>query len=454
MQFRSINPYDGRIIEIFEGLSKQQLSQKIDKTYHAHLQWKETEFNERAALLNSAADELIKNKRKYSEAITLEMGKPIKESVAEIEKCAKVCQYYAEKAEEFLADSPLETPSGKAYIHFNPLGTILAVMPWNFPFWQVFRFAAPAIMAGNTCLVKHASNVPKCAVEIEKVFRDSGFPENVFTTLLIGSSDVQEVIEHDSVSAVTLTGSEPAGQSVASAAGNCIKKSVLELGGSDPFIVLQDADLAMAAKTAVKGRMLNNGQSCIAAKRFIIEKSIADDFTDIFINELKKLRIGDPMDRETDYGCLARKDLAEEIYLQVKKSIDMGAKILYGSLPKSIDSAFFPPMILGDLKKGMPAYNEELFGPVASFMTFEDLNEAISIANDSEFGLGGSIWSADDTKAAAMAEKIESGAVYINQMMFSDPSVPFGGIKKSGYGRELSYLGIREFTNQKTIWIA
>jgi len=453
MQFRSVNPYDGRVIGEYEGLSKEEIAQKIKYTHQAYLHWKNTTLEKRSALMNTAASELLNNKKLYSESITLEMGKPIKESIAEIEKCAKVCTYYAEKAHEFLRDIPLATPHGNAYIHFNPLGVVLAVMPWNFPFWQVFRFAAPAIMAGNTCLLKHASNVPKCALDIEKVFANAGFPKNIFNTLLIESGDVKGVIEHESVSAVTLTGSELAGASVASIAGKCIKKSVLELGGSDPFIVMKDADVVAAAKTAVKGRMLNTGQSCIAAKRFILEKEIADAFTKAFIQELDQLSYGNPMDLETDYATLARQDLAEDIFAQVNKSIEMGAEVIYGELPKKIDSAFFPPMILSNLKPGMPAFEEETFGPVASFIVVDSTKDAIKTANESEFGLGAAVWTSDEKKGYEIAAKIESGAVYINQMMFSDPTVPFGGIKKSGYGRELSYLGIREFTNQKTIWM-
>ncbi len=453
MQFRSINPYDGQVLGTYDGLSPQEVNNKIDNAFHRYLSWKNTTYKERAELMQAAADELLKNKEAYSESITMEMGKPIKESIAEIEKCATVCTYYAENAADFLQDAPLDTPHGKGFVHFNPLGVILAVMPWNFPFWQVFRFAAPTIMAGNTCLLKHASNVPKCALDIEKVFLNAGFPEGIFNTMLIGSGGVKEVIEHEHVAAVTLTGSEIAGKSVASIAGDSIKKSVLELGGSDPFIVLQDADIETAAKIAVKARMLNAGQSCIAAKRFILEKEIAADFTTQFIEQLTRLRIGNPIDTDTNFGTLARQDLAREIFDQVKTSIELGADIIFGTLPDKIESAYFPPMILGNLKPGMPAYEDEIFGPVASFFVVENEAEAIKIANQSQFGLGGSLWTKDVNKALSIANEIESGAVYINQMMFSDPSVPFGGIKKSGYGRELSYPGIKEFTNQKTIWV-
>jgi succinate-semialdehyde dehydrogenase/glutarate-semialdehyde dehydrogenase len=453
MQFRSVHPYDGRFLGSYEGLSKEQLSDKIRQTHSAFQQWKLTRFTERAQLMHAASGELLKNKKDYAESITLEMGKVIAESVAEIEKCAKVCAYYATNAEGFLKDEPLTTPHGEAYIHHNPIGVVLAVMPWNFPFWQVFRFAAPTLMAGNACLLKHASNVPKCALDIQQVFVNAGFPENVFNTLLIGSSAVKEVIGHPLVGAVTLTGSEIAGKSVAGTAGSQIKKSVLELGGSDPFIVLKDADIKKAAEIGVKARMLNAGQSCIAAKRFILEKEIADEFTRYFIDGIEKLETGDPLEFDTTFATLARKDLAEELYQQVKKSIDLGAEVIYGKLPDKIDSAFFPAMILGNLKPGMPAYDEEMFGPVASFFVVDSEAEAVTIANDSPFGLGGSLWTKNIEKARNLASKVESGAVYINQMMFSDPTVPFGGIKISGYGRELSLLGIREFTNQKTVWV-
>ena len=453
MQFQSVNPYNGRLLNTYEGLSQKQVKEKIERTHQVFLHWKTTKFEDRATLMHAAATELLKNKKSYAESITLEMGKLIGESLGEVEKCAKVCSYYADHAKSFLKDEPLNTPHGEAYVHYNPVGVVLAVMPWNFPFWQVFRFAAPALMAGNTCVLKHASNVPKCALDIQQVFINAGFPEDVFNTLLIGSDQVEKVIEHPLVAAVTLTGSEGAGKKVAGAAGSQIKKNVLELGGSDPFIVLQDADITAAAEIAVKARMINAGQSCIAAKRFIVERNIANEFTNLFIEGLEKLKTGDPLDEDTSFAPLARKDLAEEIYEQVQKSIALGAEVIYGKLPEKIDGSFFPSMILGNLKPGMPAYEEEIFGPVASLFIVENAEEAVAVANDSVFGLGGSLWTKDIKKARELADKIESGAVYINQMMISDPSVPFGGIKNSGYGRELSHLGIREFTNQKTVWI-
>lgn len=454
MQFKTINPYNGQILNTFDHHTEQQVNEKIEQTHKTYLKWKSTSIEDRSKLMHAAAQELLQNKRYYSRSITLEMGKIISESVGEVEKCAKVCQYYAENAASFLQDEPLNTPDGEAYIHYNPIGPVLAVMPWNFPFWQVFRFAAPALMAGNTCLLKHASNVPQCALDIQQVFENAGFPAGSFNTLLIESRGVEKVIKNPLVAAVTLTGSEGAGKSVASVAGSQIKKSVLELGGSDPFIVLKDAELKQAAQTAAKARMINAGQSCIAAKRFIVHRDIADEFTAIFIDELKKLKTGDPLDENTTFATLARKDLVEDIFNQVKESINKGAEIIYGELPDGVESTFFPAMILGNLKPGMPAYDEELFGPVASFFYFGDDEEAVRIANDSDFGLGGSLWTQDLEKGKKLASQIESGAVYINQLMFSDPTVPFGGIKISGYGRELSHLGIREFTNQKTIWIA
>jgi succinate-semialdehyde dehydrogenase / glutarate-semialdehyde dehydrogenase len=343
MQFQSINPYDGQLLNTYEGLDQHQIGEKIKCTHQAFHTWKNVSYEERASLMHAAAAELSKNKKYYAESITLEMGKVIVESLAEVEKCAKVCTYYANHARDFLKDEPLHTPHGEAYVHYNPLGTILAVMPWNFPFWQVFRFAAPALMAGNTCLLKHASNVPKCALDIQQVFINAGFPEDVFSTILISSGQVKEVIEHPKVAAVTLTGSESAGKNVAGTAGNNIKKSVLELGGSDPFIVLKDADFPHAAGFAVKARMLNAGQSCIAAKRFIVEKEIAGEFTRLFIEGLEKLQSGDPLNERTTLAPLARKDLAEEIFEQVKKSIELGAEVIYGRLPDKIDGAFFPP---------------------------------------------------------------------------------------------------------------
>ncbi len=454
MSIRSINPYNGEILKSFDEHSDHDIENKINLSHKAFLSWHKTTTDFRATLMNRCAFVLLENKEKYAEIITREMGKIIRESISEVEKCASACQYYAEHASQFLDDEPLKTSKGKAFIHYNALGPVLAIMPWNFPFWQVFRFAAPGLMAGNTAILKHASNVPQCALTIEEIFNKAGFPEGVFQSLLINTSKVSQIIDHPRIQGVTLTGSEYAGSKVAERAGKNIKKTVLELGGSDPFIVLEDADLDLAVQIAVKARMINCGQSCIAAKRFIIQKPIADQFMNGFIAELKKLKKGDPMDANTDFASLARNDLANDIHQQVKKSLDLGATLRYGELPQSIQDAHFPPLVLENVKPGMPAYEEEIFGPVASFFVFDKDQEAVSIANDSLFGLGGSLWTSDIQKAKFLADQIESGAIYINQMMFSDPSVPFGGIKHSGFGRELSQLGIREFTNMKTVWIA
>lgn len=454
MRFKSIYPYDGSVTDVFEATTAEQLELIIDESHKAFESWKKTSYPERAKLMHAAANELIAQQQKYAESITLEMGKPIGESISEIEKCASVCTYYAHHAESFLADTSLETPHGKGYIHYNPLGVVLAVMPWNFPFWQVFRFAAPALMAGNVCLLKHASNVPKCALEIENIFINAGFPHHIFNTVLIEASMVADILANDKVAAVTLTGSENAGKQVAAAAGSHVKKSVLELGGSDAFIVLDDADLDQAARAGVKSRMLNAGQSCIAAKRFIVENGVFDDFASLFIRYLQQLNYGNPLQKDTDFGPLARIDQAQVLYAQVSKSLEMGAELLFGSLPDKIEDASFPPLIITNLKPGMPAYEEEMFGPVACFFKAEGMHEAVRLANASKYGLGASVWTKNKERANFLSDKIDSGAVYVNQMMFSHPAVPFGGIKLSGYGRELSHIGIREFTNQKTVWHA
>ncbi len=453
MPLQSVNPYNNQLLKEYQEHDHKEILEIINKGHEQFLSWKNTSYNHRASLMHNCADMLITSKRELALLITREMGKVISESVAEIEKCAVVCRYYADNAGHFLANQPLETEDGEAFIHYSPLGLLLAVMPWNFPFWQVFRFAAPALMAGNTALLKHASNVPQCALAIEETFRKAGFPDGCFATLLIGPDSVNHVIDHPYVVATTLTGSEGAGSAVAARSGKNLKKSVLELGGSDPFIVLKHADLTIAAKTGVKSRMINFGQSCIAAKRFIIEEEIYDPFLKAFIAQLSGLQKGDPEDQHTNFSVLARKDIAEDLYHQVKKSVELGAKIEFGKLPEKIDSAYFPPMIISNVKPGMPCFNEELFGPVAVFYRVKDSEEAIAVANESEFGLGGSVWTEDIDKGLEVAEKVESGAMYVNKMMASDATVPFGGIKKSGFGRELSYLGIREFVNQKTVWV-
>jgi len=453
-QISSINPYTGEILKKFTSPTEQGLETAIASGEAAFDAWKKTSFELRSGLMKKAAQRLRDKKENYARLISLEMGKVIKESRSEIEKCAWVCDYYADQAESFLADLKIDLPEGaKAKVKHQPLGIIMAVMPWNFPFWQVFRFAAPTLMAGNVGVLKHASNVPQCALAIEEVFTAAGFPKGVFQSLLIDSKTTTKLISDTRIKAVTLTGSEKAGASVASEAGKNIKKSLLELGGSDPFIVLNDADVNLAATTAVKSRMINFGQSCIAAKRFIIESGVYDQFLERFIEELAKLKKGDPMDEETDFACMARGDLAIELYEQVKKSVDLGAKLLLGGKIPMKDSPFFEPTILTEIPKNAPAYSEELFGPVALIFKVENEREAVMLANDSEFGLGGSLWTRNLEKGEKLAEQIETGAVFINSMTASNPHLPFGGVKKSGYGRELSRNGILEFVNSKTVYL-
>lgn len=450
MAIESRNPFNNEVIKEFEEEGEKQIINKIELAENTYQDWKKTSFTNRKELMFKTSVLLRDRKEHYASLMTMEMGKAKREAIAEIEKCALACDYYAENAEKFLSDKPLEVPEGEAYVAHDPIGIVLAVMPWNFPFWQVFRFLAPNLMVGNVGLLKHASNVPQCALAIEEVLLDAGFPEGCFQTLLIPSSKVNMVLDDDRVKAATLTGSEGAGSKVAERAGKNLKKTVLELGGSDPFIVLKDANIQEAAKTGAKARMINNGQSCIAAKRFILEDSIAEEFLSIFKGEFEKIKIGDPSDDNFDYGSMAREDLAKELEEKVKKSVEKGARILIGG---NRNKAFFEPTILTDVKPGMPAYEEELFGPVAVVLIAKDEKHAIELANDSKFGLGGSLWSKDVKKAKKLVREVESGAVYINKLMASHPAVPFGGVKMSGYGRELSEIGIKEFVNQKTVWV-
>ena len=454
MAIQSINPSTEELIKTFNEFSKDQIITEIEKSYKAFLQWRDTTFTFRKKLMQNAAKVLKEKKEKYSRTMTLEMGKPIKQSYSEVEKCAWVCEYFAENAEKFLSKEYIQTDASESFVQYDPIGAILAVMPWNFPLWQVFRFAAPALMAGNVGLLKHSSNVPMCALAIEEVFTEAGFPSNVFKTLLIGSALAEEVIKHPKVAAVTLTGSDLAGRKVAESAGKNLKKSVLELGGSDPFIVLSGADLKTAAKTAVSARIINNGQSCIAAKRFIIEKKIAKDFEKLFTGLVNRLNIGDPLNEQNDLGPLAREDLLLDLDFQVKRSIELGAILLSGGKRLERPGYYYPATVLTNVKKGMPVYEQETFGPAAAIIIAEDEEDAIRIANDSEFGLGASLWTKDLNKAKNLAVKIESGSVFINGMVKSDPRLPFGGIKASGYGRELSHYGIKEFMNIKTVWIS
>ena len=453
MGYQSINPANGKLLEQFDHWEDDQLENALACAEAASAKWKTTRFDERAHLLRQLAGQLRADKSHLAKLITLEMGKLYSEAQGEIEKCASVCDYYAEHGATFLADEPIESDASRSFVAYQPLGVVLAVMPWNFPFWQVMRFAAPALMAGNVGLLKHASNVPQCALALEKLFDDANFPINVFQTLLITVPQVAQVIADDRVHAVTLTGSTPAGQKVASCAGQNIKKSVLELGGSDPFIVLDDADLELCVSNAVTSRYLNAGQSCIAAKRFIVTPGIADDFVTAFKNAVEKFQAGDPMSEQTSLAPMARADLRDELHQQVQASIDAGASGVTGCKVIAGDGAYYQASILDHVTKACPAYAEELFGPVAIVIRAQDEADAIAIANESVFGLGGSIWTQDQERGEQLARQIDSGAVFVNGMVKSDPRLPFGGIKQSGYGRELSQHGIREFVNAKTIWL-
>ncbi|MDH5632530.1 MAG: NAD-dependent succinate-semialdehyde dehydrogenase [Gammaproteobacteria bacterium] len=453
MVMQTLNPATGEIIKTFDSWGESEIHSVLTAVAAATPAWAKSPYAERAKHLLSAATILRKNRDAYAAIITEEMGKPIIEARGEIEKCALVCEYYAEHGEAFLADEFLQSDASKSYVAYLPLGTVLAVMPWNFPFWQVFRFAAPGLMAGNTGLLKHASNVPQCALAIEDVFRQAGFPDNVFRTLMISAGQTKAVIEDERVHAVTLTGSEAAGRKVASAAGGALKKSVLELGGSDAFVVLDDADLDLASTVGVQSRYLNDGQSCIAAKRFILVPEIADAFIEEFAKKAQALIMGNPADEKTQIGPMARHDLRDELHGQVTDSIKAGAKAVFGCERPDNNGAFYPPSMIDNVTPGMRAYEEELFGPVAIVIRARDEADALRIANDHKYGLGGSVWTGDNDRGNAFARRMQSGATFVNGLVKSDPRLPFGGVKASGYGRELSQHGIREFVNAKTIWI-
>lgn len=450
MSFQSINPYTGELIEEFNTHTPQQVSKFIERSLQAFQSWRQTEFSVRSKLMSNAAEVMRSKKAVYARTITLEMGKPIRESVSEIEKCAWVCDYYAANAQRFLQDVVIETDADKSYVMYQPTGPVLAIMPWNFPFWQVWRFAAPSLMAGNTALLKHASNVTRCALHIEDILHEAGFPEGTFQTLVLESSRVTAVIENPAIKAVTLTGSEKAGSQVASVAGKNIKKTVLELGGSNAFIVLDDADIENAVSVGLQARMINTGQSCIAAKRFILHEKIASRFLDSFSKRLEALRMGDPLDSSTEVGPLARVDLAEQLEDQVNRSVAMGARLLTGG---KRDKAKYTPAVLADVKTGMPAFDEELFGPVAAVAIVKTDEEALVMANNSKFGLGATVCTSNISRAQKFVEGIEDGSVFVNSLVKSDPRLPFGGTKNSGYGRELSEHGIKEFVNIKTVYI-
>jgi succinate-semialdehyde dehydrogenase / glutarate-semialdehyde dehydrogenase len=454
MAIATINPATGETLKTFSPLTDAEIETKLVLAQSTFESYRHTTFAQRSQWLNQAAEILEQDTLKFAEIMTTEMGKTLQSAIAEAEKCAKVCRFYADKAPEFLADVAIESDASKSYVAYQPLGTILAVMPWNFPFWQVFRFAAPALMAGNVGLLKHASNVPQCALAIESIISQAGFPPGAFQTLLIGASQVQSIIEDDRVKAATLTGSEPAGAALASAAGKQIKKVVLELGGSDPFIVMESADIQEAVSTAVTARMLNNGQSCIAAKRFIVAESIADSFQEQLLKRFQALKIGDPMQKDTDIGPLATENIRSELDQQVKAAVKQGAKILTGGEPiTDRPGNYYPPTILTDIPVNSATAQEEFFGPVALLFRIQNLDEAIALANHIPFGLGASAWTNNQEERQRLVSEIEAGAVFINGMVKSDPRLPFGGIKRSGYGRELSSQGIHEFVNIKTVWI-
>lgn len=449
----SVSPLTGEVLREFEQHSDDAIEQKLTLAAATFRNYRKTSFAQRAAMMLRAAEILEKEKDSFGRMMTQEMGKTLKSAVQEAEKSALGCRYYAENAERFLADEEAKTNSTRSLVRYQPLGPVLAVMPWNFPFWQVFRFAAPALMAGNVGLLKHASNVPQCALAIEGIFRRAGFPEGAFQTLLIGPDRVNKIIADRRIVAVTLTGSVGAGSSVAAAAGKEIKKCVLELGGSDPFIVMPSADFDKAVETAVQARVINNGQSCIAAKRFIVHREIADQFEKKFVARMASLKVGDPMDAQTDVGPLATANLLKDLEAQVKKTVEMGARVLLGGKRLDRKGNFFAPTVLTDIPKGSPAYDDELFGPVASLYRAKDMSEAIEIANNSIFGLGACAWTNDATERDMFINEIESGLAFINGMVASDPRIPFGGVKHSGFGRELSHHGIREFVNVKSVSI-
>jgi succinate-semialdehyde dehydrogenase/glutarate-semialdehyde dehydrogenase len=451
---QSINPYTNELIKEYLEMSSSEIDEIIKSVDIAFKNWKNVGFDERAKLMKNAASVLNGKKNELAKLMTLEMGKPILQSVAEVEKCKWVCEYYSENAEQFLSDEIIESDASKSFVCYKPLGVVLAVMPWNFPLWQVFRFAAPGLMAGNAGILKHSSNVSGCALAIEDIFKESGFPHNLFRSILVKSSKMDKVIEHPLIRAVTLTGSVPAGRSVATKAGAMLKKIVLELGGSDPYLILDDADIEQASAICVTARMINGGQSCIAAKRFIIVESVYNEFVKLFLEKMRQVKMGNPFDEENLLGPQASRLLRDELHQQVIKSVELGAELLLGGEVLDLKGAFYPATILATVKKGMPAYDEELFGPVAALIKVKNEDEAIQVANDSIFGLGAAVFTEDIVKGEKIAkEKVNAGACFVNAFVKSDPRLPFGGVKDSGYGRELSEFGIKEFVNIKTVYI-
>jgi len=455
MNIISINPANGKVLKKYKADSDKQVAKKIEQTHAAWLKWKQTDMAQRCKLLSAMATALHYQKNHLANLMALEMGKPVAQGIAEIEKCAAVCDYYAANAPEFLKNQLITTEASKSYVCFQPIGVVLAVMPWNFPFWQVFRFLAPALAAGNCGVLKHASNVPGCALAIEAIVIQSGFPAHVFQTLLVSSKQVDAIIENKHIMAVTLTGSTLAGQKVAQKAGSLIKKTVLELGGSDAYIILEDANLDKAAEICVNSRLINSGQSCIAAKRFIVVKAVEKEFTRLFLEKMSAKRMGDPSQDGTDIGPQARVDLRDELHHQVSLSIQKGAKCILGGQLMVGNNAFYPATILTKVKPGMPAHDQELFGPVAAIISAKDEADAIKIANSSVFGLGGAVFTGDKERGERIAaEQLEAGSCFVNSSVKSDPRLPFGGIKQSGYGRELGLFGIHEFVNIKTVYVA
>jgi succinate-semialdehyde dehydrogenase/glutarate-semialdehyde dehydrogenase len=453
MAITSINPATGKTIKSYDETTPEQAAAAVAQAHETWRAWRTTSFAERAKPMKKTAEMLRKRKDELAKLMAVEMGKPLTQGAAEVEKCAWACDYYADNAEAHLAPDVIKTEGAKSYVAFEPLGVVLAIMPWNFPLWQVYRFAAPALMAGNVGLLKHASNVPGCALVIEEIFNQAGFPEGAFRSLLIGNAQVRAVIEHPLVRAVTLTGSTPAGKAVASQAGAVLKKTVLELGGSDPYVVLEDADLDQAVQTCVNSRLINAGQSCIAAKRFIVVEPVRAAFTERFVALMKTKKMGDPLKEGTDVGPQARHNLRDDLHKQVLASVERGAKLLLGGEVPPGAGAYYPPTVLADVKPGMPAYDDELFGPVAAIIGAKNEEDAVRIANDTIFGLGAAVFTKDTERGERVARKLEAGSTFVNSLVASDPRLPFGGIKESGYGRELGSYGIKEFVNAKTVYV-
>jgi succinate-semialdehyde dehydrogenase/glutarate-semialdehyde dehydrogenase len=453
MAIATINPATGQTIKRFEALTDAEVDRKIQRAAEAFPTFSKLSFADRGKMMMRAAEILEAEKDSLAHLMTLEMGKTLRSAVDEAVKCAWVCRYYAENAERFLADEVVETPASRSFIRYQPMGVVLVIMPWNYPFWQAFRFIAPGLMAGNVGLLKHASNVPQCAMRIEELLLSAGVPEGVFQTLLVGSGSVDRILDDPRIAAATLTGSEGAGVKVGTGAAQRIKKVVLELGGSDPFIVMPSANLEEAVKVGIKARVANNGQSCIAAKRFIVHEEIADKFQSAFVAQMESLNVGDPFDEKTDVGPLANAEAVTSLDADVRSSVQAGAKVLTGGKPADRPGSFYLPTVLADIPKNSAAYREELFGPVASIFRVKNIDEAIHVANDSRFGLGASAWTNDKAEQDRFINELEAGMVFVNQMVASDPRVPFGGVKRSGVGRELSTYGIREFTNVKTVWV-